>query len=180
MTPATTIALNLAAQAEKMGLVVEQAEDEIAAGEHGRGRGLCWSAQPGPHFRRRLRPHGRRRQPGGHDRNPAGDRRGAAARAGHRPAHAHRTGRPGIRAPRRTRRISPGRACSGKRRRMLSLDPAGPFIWPKNINRRSLSCPTSFCPIRTGLWNRSTWKAASRSTRAGPRPKSILRTSGTP
>ena len=31
MTPATTIALNLAAQASSMGLVVEQAEDEIAA-----------------------------------------------------------------------------------------------------------------------------------------------------
>jgi 2-oxoglutarate ferredoxin oxidoreductase subunit alpha len=31
MTPSTSIALNLAAQAKKMGLVVEQAEDEIAA-----------------------------------------------------------------------------------------------------------------------------------------------------
>ncbi len=31
MTPSTSIALNLAARAEKMGLVVEQAEDEIAA-----------------------------------------------------------------------------------------------------------------------------------------------------
>jgi len=31
MTPATSIALNLAAQASRMGLVVEQAEDEIAA-----------------------------------------------------------------------------------------------------------------------------------------------------
>ena len=31
MTPATSVALNLAARAEKMGLVVEQAEDEIAA-----------------------------------------------------------------------------------------------------------------------------------------------------
>jgi len=31
MTPSTSIALNLAAQAERMGLVVEQAEDEIAA-----------------------------------------------------------------------------------------------------------------------------------------------------
>jgi len=31
MTPSTSIGLNLAAQAEKMGLVVEQAEDEIAA-----------------------------------------------------------------------------------------------------------------------------------------------------
>ena len=31
MTPGTSVALNLAAQAERMGLVVEQAEDEIAA-----------------------------------------------------------------------------------------------------------------------------------------------------
>jgi 2-oxoglutarate ferredoxin oxidoreductase subunit alpha len=38
MTPATSIVLNLAAQAGRMGLVVEQAEDEIAGWRKGRGR----------------------------------------------------------------------------------------------------------------------------------------------
>jgi 2-oxoglutarate ferredoxin oxidoreductase subunit alpha len=97
MTPSTSIVLNLAAQAQRMGLIVEQAEDEIAAINMAIGaRGLvCRCTKHGFDVRGRICPHGRRSQPCSNDRDPLGHRSGTAPWPCYRPAYTDRAGRPG-------------------------------------------------------------------------------------
>jgi len=134
MTPATSIALNLAGWAHEMGLVVEQAEDEIAAINMALGASF---AEHGGYIRRRLRPHDRGGEPGGHDRDPHGHRRGPALGTGHRAPHPYRAGRSGTGPACRPRRVPAGHLRTRVDRAVFRADTEG-LAHSRSLSRADL------------------------------------------
>ena len=97
MSPGTATFAALAGLADQYGIVVEQAEDEIAAINMVIGATYAGAPAAHHHQRRRLRPDGRGDLAGGHHGTARGGGAGAAARPGDRHAHAHGAAGPALR-----------------------------------------------------------------------------------
>ncbi len=113
MTPSTGVLLYMAAKAKEYGMVVEQAEDEIAAINMAIGASLRRAARHDCYCRRGLCPHGRRRLAGRDDGDARRDRRRPKARPIDRASHAHRAGRFAFRPALRPRGVPQGAFCAG-------------------------------------------------------------------
>ena len=108
MTPSTSIALNLTARAEKMGLAVEQAEDEIAAINMAVGASFAGAPSMVTTSGGGFALMGEGVSLAAMTETPLVTAVVPETRTGHGPAHQDRTGGSGTGPVFRTRRISPG------------------------------------------------------------------------
>ena len=166
MSPATAIMEYLASKNKELGIVVEQAEDEIAAVNmaigafFGGARAMTGTSGGGL----ALMVEGI--SLAGMTETPLGHRRLPAARPGHRIPDPDGTGRPPLRDALRPRGIPPRRLRPRKRAGSLPLDPARPSIWRRNTRPRCSSWAIRTSTIHPGPRSRSPWTIGSARHRA--------------
>ena len=150
MTPSTGIMNYPRRQKQEYGIVVEQAEDEIAAINMAIGASFAgvraMTGTSGGGFA--LMVEGL--SLAAHDRNPGRDSARPAARSGNRVSDEDRTGRTAIRAVRRTWRVPAGDPCSRNARRRPFISRTRLSISRRNTRSRSLSSSIRIFP--TAQW----------------------------
>ena len=161
ITPATSASHYLSEIFAKVGGVVHQAEDEIAACDVRHRRVLRRQVRRDDHLRPRLLAQAGGHRPRGDGRDPAGRGQRAARRAEHRPADQGRAGRPARRDLRQPRRRAEGGHGGRARSRTASTRSSPPGASPRRSTWSSSCCPTRAWPPR------SSPSGARSSTRRG-------------